>query len=167
MNIGRMNMQDIKFKMIVLCLKPLRVFPVLSSEALWNFVAWLYKSLNSKCTLPHWWWDGLPLYSERFFWRHKIQRKMPLFQAMQKVRDLFLKNWKAVWFGHNIWTQIRRICTCVLVYVCWVLQVSLVGRQYGHQQGIFVCSAPSCSLVSGEKEKRREKGSPQLLATKD
>lgn len=33
MNIVRMKMQDMKFKMILLCLKPLRVFPVISSEA--------------------------------------------------------------------------------------------------------------------------------------
>lgn len=28
-----MSMQDIKFKMILLCLKPLTVFPIISSEA--------------------------------------------------------------------------------------------------------------------------------------
>lgn len=44
----KMNMQDIKFKMIVLCLKPLTVFRIISSEVPWNFIAWMYKNLDSK-----------------------------------------------------------------------------------------------------------------------
>lgn len=55
----RMSKQDIKFKMILLCLKPLIVFPIISSEAPWNFIAWIYKNLNSKCTPQHWQLDAV------------------------------------------------------------------------------------------------------------
>lgn len=142
----KMSMQDITFKMIVFCLKPLIVFCMISSEVPWNFIAWIYKNLNSKCTPQDQWLDTLPLNSESFLLLYKIQRKMPIFPTMQKISSLLLKREKALWRSYKIWARIRRIHVCILVYVCWVLQISLGVRQYGHQIGIIASSASHCSL---------------------
>lgn len=158
----RMSMQDIKFKMILLCLKSLIVFPIISS-APWNFIAWIYRNL-SKCTPQHWRLDALPLNSESFLLLHEIQRKMPLFPTMQKISGVFLKRGKSsmVLLQHMSTDQEdSRLCSGLCV---------LRVRAHGHQQGgcsSFLCLSlvPSCFLPSGEEEQRGATGSLQALAT--